>query len=75
MRDGTKLKILQALLHQPGVSRADLSERVGLSRATVTTLLQELELAGIVQRQADEGLQRPRTIGRPPLHVSLAPTA
>lgn len=75
MRDGTKLKILQALLHQPGVSRADLSERVGLSRATVTTLLQELELAGIVQRQTDEGLERRRTIGRPPLHVSLAPSA
>jgi len=75
VRDGTKLKILQALLHQPGVSRADLSERVGLSRATVTTLLQELELAGIVQRQADEGVERRRTIGRPPLHVSLAPSA
>lgn len=75
MRDGTKLKILQALLHQPGVSRADLSERVGLSRATVTTLLQDLELAGIVQRQADEGSERRRTIGRPPLHVTLAPDA
>ena len=75
MRDGTKLRILQALLHQPGVSRADLSERVGLSRATVTTLLQELELAGIVQRQADEGLERRRTIGRPPMQVSLAPSA
>jgi len=75
VRDGTKLRILQALLHQPGVSRADLSERVGLSRATVTTLLQELELAGIVQRQADEGLERRRTIGRPPMQVSLAPSA
>lgn len=75
MRDVTKLRTLEALLHQPGLSRAELSERVGLSRATVTALVQDLEQAGVVRQHAEEGAERRRTIGRPPLHVSLEPTA
>src|SRR5688572_19494945 len=69
------MRTLEALLHQPGLSRAELSERVGLSRATVTALVQDLEQAGVVRQHPEEGAEKRRAIGRPPMHVSLEPTA
>ena len=41
--------MLQALLRHPARSRADIGRSLGLSRATVTALLTELELAGMVE--------------------------
>ena len=68
--------MLQALLRYPARSRADLGRSLGLSRATVTALLNELELAGMVEQQRhDVDEERPPAIGRPPLQVSLAPSA
>jgi len=68
--------MLQALLRHPARSRADLGRSLGLSRATVTALLNELEVAGMVEQQRHEGEDdRPPAIGRPPLQVSLAPGA
>jgi predicted NBD/HSP70 family sugar kinase len=65
--------MLQALLRHPARSRADLGRSLGLSRATVTALLTELELAGMVQQHRNE--HEPPAIGRPPLQVSLTPEA
>ena len=64
------------LLRNPARSRADLGRALGLSRATVTALLSELEQVGMVEQQPDDSADdRRRAIGRPPLQVSLAANA
>ena len=74
VRHSNRVRLLQTLLRHPARSRADLGRTLGLSRATVTALLSELEQEGMVEQQADElSDERRRTIGRPPLQVSLAP--
>ena len=71
-RESNRLRVLELLLRHPARSRADVGRRLGLSRATVTTVLSELDRAGMVEQQGDE---KRRLIGRPPLRVSLAPSA
>jgi predicted NBD/HSP70 family sugar kinase len=75
-RNVNRVRLLQALLHGPGRNRAELGRALGLSRATITAVLLDLERAGMVEQQADGPADdRPRSNGRPPLQVSLAPTA
>ncbi len=75
-REANRLRVLQALLRHPASSRGDVARSTGLSRATVSALVDELEAAGMVEQQADERAGgRPRPAGRPPLQVSLAPQA
>src|SRR3954470_10051701 len=66
---------MQALLRNPGSSRNDVARLTGLSRPTVSTLVDELEGAGIVHQHADRDGGRPRPTRRPPMYVSLAPDA
>jgi predicted NBD/HSP70 family sugar kinase len=74
-RNANRVRLLQALLHGPGRSRAELGRALGLSRATITAVLLDLERAGMVEQAADGPEERPRSNGRPPLQVSLAPSA
>jgi predicted NBD/HSP70 family sugar kinase len=74
-RDSNRLRILEALLRFPARSRGELGRALGLSRATVTAVLSELERAGMVEQQADGSADERRAIGRPPLQVSLAADA
>src|SRR3954454_17615772 len=75
-RNVNRVRLLQALLHGPGRNRAELGRALGLSRATITAVLLDLERAGMVEQQADGPADdRPRSNGRPPLQVSLAPSA
>src|SRR3954467_3700171 len=74
-RNVNRVRLLQALLHGPGRSRAELGRALGLSRATITAVLLDLERAGMVEQAADGPEDRPRSNGRPPLQVSLAPGA
>src|SRR4051794_30687772 len=74
-RNVNRVRLLQALLHGPGRSRAELGRALGLSRATITAVLLDLERAGMVEQAADDPEERPRSNGRPPLQVSLAPSA
>lgn len=68
----SRLRVVDALLHRPPMSRAELGELLGVSRATVTALVQELELAGMISQQPEEARGG---LGRPPLRVSLAADA
>jgi predicted NBD/HSP70 family sugar kinase len=63
-----RLRILEALYRQPASSRADLTRHTGLSRATVSTLVEELVGARVVEERADDA---PRASGRPPVLLSL----
>jgi predicted NBD/HSP70 family sugar kinase len=74
VRHGNRVRVLRALLRQSARNRADLSRTLGLSRATVTALLQELEHGGIIEQQRGEE-DGPPVIGRPPMQVSLVPGA
>src|SRR3954468_14162987 len=74
-RNVNRVRLLQALLHGPRRSRAELGRALGLSRATITAVLLDLERAGMVEPGAAGPDERPRSNGRPPLQVSLAPNA
>jgi predicted NBD/HSP70 family sugar kinase len=74
-RENNRLRILETLLREPARSRGDLGRTLGLSRATIASVLLELEQAGIVEQQPDGPADTPRALGRPPLQVSLAPGA
>jgi predicted NBD/HSP70 family sugar kinase len=76
-RELNRLRMLEALLGHAASSRSELARRTGLSRATVSALLDELEDAGIVEQRPDErgDGDGPRPAGRPPLQASLAPRA
>lgn len=49
---------LQALAHRDGMSQSDLAEILHVSRPTVTTMLQRMEAAGVIERRADEADSR-----------------
>jgi predicted NBD/HSP70 family sugar kinase len=74
-RELNRLRVMQTLFSHPGSSRTDVARHTGLSRPTVSTLLDELESAGIVEQHPDREERRPRAAGRPPMYVSLAPRA
>ena len=71
-----RLRVIEMLYRQPGSSRTDLARWTGLSRATVSALVEELGHAGVVEEH--EGPRQPtapRPTGRPPVLLSLVPGA
>src|SRR5579875_595967 len=77
-RGANRLSILETLHRLPASSRADLVRLTGLSRPTVTALVEELTDAQLVceSSAADTSLDgdapAPRPTGRPPTRLSLA---
>jgi predicted NBD/HSP70 family sugar kinase len=63
--------VMKALAAGENVTRAAVAAEVGLTRATVSTLVDELLAAGLVEEQ---GAQRPGTVGRPGTVLALAGT-
>jgi predicted NBD/HSP70 family sugar kinase len=66
------LRVLRALAQHPGQTRAELAERIGVSRPTVSTALRMLEDRGFLEQRVDVA---ERSIGRPPMRVFLAGAA
>ncbi|MBM9504584.1 ROK family transcriptional regulator [Actinacidiphila acididurans] len=62
---------MSALATGDGVTRASVAAEVGLTRATVSTLVDELLAAGLVE---ERGARRPGTVGRPGTALALADT-
>ena len=50
-RQMNRLRVIEMLYRQPGSSRTDLARWTGLSRATVSTLVEELGRAGVVEER------------------------
>lgn len=75
VRDGNRLRVLRALHRRPWSTRMELIESTGLSRPTVSTLLDELERAGIVEQHGEPESARPRSTGRPPGRLAIVPAA
>jgi predicted NBD/HSP70 family sugar kinase len=71
-RQTNRLRVIEALYRHPGASRTTIAEVTGLSRPTVSTFLEELEAAGIVEEHEDLA---PRQSGRPPVLMALVAQA
>ena len=65
LRRTNRLRVIETLYRRPATSRSDLARLTGLSRATISTLVDELGRAGLVTEHPD-GDGRPRNTGRPP---------
>ncbi|MBQ8174040.1 MAG: ROK family transcriptional regulator [Clostridia bacterium] len=70
MKQGNAMLVLRLLKEQP-LSRAELSRRTGLTRATITGIADELIGTGLVR----EGEIARTTVGRHPTMLCLAPDA
>jgi predicted NBD/HSP70 family sugar kinase len=75
LRQMNRLRVIEMLYRQPGSSRTDLARWTGLSRATVSTLVEELGHAGVVEEHEAAVAPGPRPTGRPPVLLSLVPGA
>lgn len=68
-RDGISMKhfhFLKALQYEDGITQVELSRRVGVERATVTIVVEELERLGYVRRTRNK-------VDRRKMHVYLTP--
>jgi predicted NBD/HSP70 family sugar kinase len=63
--------VMRALAAGEKVTRAAVAAEVGLTRATVSTLVDELLAAGLIE---ERGAQRPGTVGRPGTALALSET-
>src|SRR3954470_2209354 len=70
LRDSNRLRVIEALRRHGTASRADLARITGLSRSTVSSLVGELQSAGLVGERPN-GVGRGPQQGRPPVLLSL----
>jgi predicted NBD/HSP70 family sugar kinase len=75
LREANRMRVVEALRQRGSASRSDLVELTGLSRTTITSLIGDLQTRGVIVA-ADVGSERPpRSRGRPPVLLRLAPSA
>lgn len=66
LRQMSRLRVLETLYRHPASSRADLARRTGLSRATISALVEELLQAGVVAEGEEGGAHVGRAEGAVP---------
>jgi predicted NBD/HSP70 family sugar kinase len=74
LRQLNRLRVLEVVRERGSVSRAEIAGETGLARSTVSTLIGELQRAGLVIEQG-EGRPGAAQAGRPPVLLSLDPSA
>jgi predicted NBD/HSP70 family sugar kinase len=72
LRSANRRSVTQLLTQEGPMSRADLARGTGLSRTTVSSLVQDLVATGHVVETADRGTPHKGGSGRPPLLVALS---
>ena len=75
LRELNRLKVFEVVREQRTVSRAEIATLTGLARSTVSTLVGELQQAGLVVESEDTRAEGAAPSGRPPLMLSLHPDA
>ena len=75
LRELNRLKVLEVVREHEMVSRAQIASMTGLARSTVSTLVGELQRAGLVVEREDVQAESASSGGRPPLLLSLDPGA
>lgn len=58
--------VIRAILHEPGITAAELKKKLGLSQSTVAGILERLENKGLIQKTLVDGDAR---------KMSLVPTS
>jgi glucokinase-like ROK family protein len=72
LRAGNRGRVVDALRELGVASRAEIARRTGLSRSTVSSLVAELQEAGLIVDRGDgEEPSRTRHGGRPPIPIAL----
>jgi predicted NBD/HSP70 family sugar kinase len=72
LRSANRRSVTQLLTQEGPMSRADLARGTGLSRTTVSSLVQDLVGTGYVVETTERGTPHKGGSGRPPLLVALA---
>src|SRR5262245_54817384 len=75
MRRLGRLRVIQTLTEAGEVSRGELTQRTGLSRTTISSLIFDLVGEGLVREESSSAPATGPRLGRPPLVVSLVPSA
>jgi predicted NBD/HSP70 family sugar kinase len=75
LRELNRLKVLEVVREQRTVSRAEIATATGLARSTVSTLVGELQRAGLIVESEEARSDGAAPSGRPPLLLSLDPGA
>jgi predicted NBD/HSP70 family sugar kinase len=72
LRELNRLRVVEALRRRGNASRGEIADATGLSRTTVTTLVADLQVRGLV---IETGASNGRGRGRPPVQLRLDPSA
>jgi predicted NBD/HSP70 family sugar kinase/biotin operon repressor len=76
LRERNRLRVIDALRTRGAVSRAEIARQTGLSRSTVSSLVGDLQAAGMVVERAAGGVAAAGSQGgRPPVLVALDSSA
>ena len=71
LRELNRLKVLEVVRERGTVSRGQIATATGLARSTVSTLVGDLQRAGLVVEREDVRIGSAASGGRPPLLLSL----
>jgi predicted NBD/HSP70 family sugar kinase len=76
LRERNRLRVIDALRSRGTASRAEIARQTGLSRSTVSSLVADLQAAGlVVEREADGVAPVGTRAGRPPVLLALDASA
>src|SRR3954452_24167051 len=71
LRDANRRRVIEALGVRGVASRADIARLTGLSRSTVSTLVADLQRAGLVVEREHIDVANDSTVGLPPVLLSF----
>jgi predicted NBD/HSP70 family sugar kinase len=75
LRELNRLKVLEVVREQGTVSRSEIAHSTGLARSTVSTMVGDLQRAGLVVEREDTKSAGQSGSGRPPVMISMDPGA
>jgi predicted NBD/HSP70 family sugar kinase len=75
LRERNRLRVVDALRQRGAISRSDIARETGLSRSTVSSLVADLQAAGLVVEREVATTPRGPEGGRPPVLIALDQSA
>jgi predicted NBD/HSP70 family sugar kinase len=75
LRDANRRLVIQALSGRGVASRAEIARITGLSRSTVSSLVNDLQKTGLIVEREDTNAPQGSQVGRPPVLIALSPSA
>jgi len=75
LRDANRRLVIQALSGRGVASRAELARITGLSRSTVSSLVNDLQKSGLIVEREVTDAPHSAQVGRPPVLIALSPSA